>query len=87
MPTMKVKQRGSRSKTPVAEHNTQIEVIAKNTNGPTSGRLPSQRVRFFPVPSRWALRKRESEIITSQLQLMSSVLLVNVVQRNRKTSK
>ena len=55
MPTIKVKQRGSVSRILVGETKTHKVVNEKKVKGATSGRIPSHKVRFLPVPSRWAL--------------------------------
>ena len=62
VPTKKVKQRGSRFKMSVGEANTQMVVSVKNSNGLTRGRLASHKVRFFPVPSRYALKEAPKTI-------------------------
>ena len=52
VPTRRVKQRGSFSKILIGDPSTQVVVNEKNTNGLTRGRMASQKLLFFPVPSR-----------------------------------
>lgn len=55
VPTRKVKQRGSRLRMSVGDASAHSVVSEKKTHGPTNGMMASQKERFFPVESRYAL--------------------------------